>query len=212
MELRNRKTGLWFLWLSLICVVVFVLQNLISGFTELMLLNTHVFSGELWRFVTSLFLHADIIHLIYNLFALLLFGFILERIIGSRNFLIVFFASGIIGNLISVNFYESSLGASGAIYGVIGCVAVLNPMMMIWAFGMLMPMFIAAILWIAGDILGVFGVFDKNVGYIAHLGGVFIGVVLGIIFRFRYIKRKVKEERIRFDETSVRDWEDRWMR
>ena len=75
-----------------------------------------------------------------------------------------------------------------------------------------MPMFIAAILWIAGDILGVFGVFDKNVGYIAHLGGVFIGIVLGIIFRFIYVKRKVKEERIKFDETSVRNWEDRWMR
>jgi len=209
----KRKTGFWFLWLSLVCVIIFVLQNLISGFTELFILNLSALYGfQIWRFVSSLFLHADIIHLIYNLFALLLFGFILERIIGSRNFLIVFFASGIIGNLIGVNFYSFSLGASGAIYGVIGCVAVLNPMMMVWAFGILMPMFIAAILWIAGDILGVFGVFDKNVGYIAHLGGVFIGIVLGIIFRFIYVKRKVKEERIKFDETSVRNWEDRWMR
>jgi len=86
---------------------------------------------EIWRFVSAIFLHDGIIHLIYNLFALALFGFILEKLIGSKRFLIVFFASGIIANLIAVNFYNSSLGVSGAIYGILGCLVILKPLMMI---------------------------------------------------------------------------------
>ena len=202
-----------FLWLSLICVIVFVLQNLINGFTDLFVLNLSALYGfQLWRFVTSIFLHGGIVHLLYNLFALLFFGFILERKIGSRNFLIVFFASGIVGNIIAVNFYPSSLGASGAIYGVLGCLAIINPMMMVFAFGILMPMFVAAIVWIIGDVMGVFGFGGSDVGYIAHLGGVFVGILIGIIFRALFVQRKRRDEKIFIDEKSIGDWEERWMK
>lgn len=207
-----KKIKYAFLWLSLICVIVFGVQNIFLGFTDRFVLNlSALYGGEIWRFLTAIFLHGDLVHLIYNLFALLFFGFILERKIGTRNFLIVFFLSGLIGNIIGVNFYSSSLGASGAIYGILGCLAIIDPMMIVFAFGVLMPMFIAAILWIIGDILGVFGIFESNIGYMAHLGGVFIGLILGILFRILYFKRREKSEKIVFDEDLIRQWEGTWM-
>lgn len=202
------KIKFYSLWLCLICIIVFILQLLISGFSELFVLNkSALYNYEFWRFVSSIFLHASLPHLLYNLFALALFGFILEKLIGSKRFLIVFFASGIIANLIAVNFYDSSLGVSGAIYGILGCLAVLRPLMMIWAFGFPMPMFIAAIVWVGAGILGVF--MPSNVGDIAHLSGIFIGFLFGLILTEW---RTTKKELIKFPEGYMRVWENEHMR
>ena len=113
--------------------LVFLAQVLISGFTELFVLNDLVWSGEIWRFFSSIFLHGDVGHLILNVFALALFGSILEKFIGGRRFLLVFIVSGILANLVSVNFYNSSLGASGAIFGIIGALIFVRPLMVVWA-------------------------------------------------------------------------------
>ncbi|MDD5192012.1 MAG: rhomboid family intramembrane serine protease [Candidatus Nanoarchaeia archaeon] len=200
------KIKFYSLWLCLICIIVFMMQLLIPGFTEFFVLNQASFF-EVWRFLTSIFLHASVTHLLFNLFALGLFGIILEKLIGSNKFLIVFFASGIIANLIAVNFYASSLGASGAIYGILGCLAVIRPLMMIWAFGFPMPMFIAAILWVGA---GVFGIFmPSNVGDIAHLSGIAVGFIIGLILREW---RTAKRELIRLPEGYMRNWEDRYVR
>lgn len=209
------KIKLYFLWLSLICIGVFILQNLpgIPGFTETFVLNSSAVDGwQVWRFVSAIFLHGSLVHLIYNLFALLLFGFILEKLIGSRRFLILFFVSGIVANIVAVNFYNSSLGASGAIYGILGAIVILRPMMMVWAFGLMMPMFIAGILWIVGDVMGVFGFGNRGIGNIAHLGGIFVGLLYGLVLRFLIRGRVDKEEKVELDEEVVEEWERDWMR
>lgn len=197
--------------LSGIMILVFLAQVLISGFTEFFVLNSKAW-WEIWRFVSSIFLHGGMVHLIYNLFALALFGSILEKFIGSRRFLIVFFVSGILANLISVNFYDSSLGASGAIFGVIGALILVRPMLVVWAFGMPMPIFIAGILWGIGDVLGTIGFLVgnpiDNTGNIAHLSGMFFGLIFGMMYRKRRRKRK---DRMVIDERTVRDWERDYM-
>ena len=123
--MAKEKFRFYFLWLSLVCIGIFILQNLpgIPGFTEMFVLNSKALDGEFWRFLSAIFLHGSITHLIYNLFALLFFGGLLEKLIGSKRFLILFFISGIFANLISVWFYSSSLGASGAVYGILGALA-----------------------------------------------------------------------------------------
>jgi membrane associated rhomboid family serine protease len=206
------KNKFFTLWLAGICIIVFILQNFINGFTEFFVLDKNAINNlEVWRFVSAIFLHASLSHILFNLFALVVFGLILERLIGSWNFLVVFFFSGIIANLVSVNFYSSSLGASGAIMGIIGCLTVLNPLMMVWVFGLLMPLFIAAIIWIIGDVLGVF--MPSEVGNIAHLSGVGVGLLIGLLLRYLGVKNRIKENKImRFDEGVVRSWEDRYMR
>lgn len=179
------------------------------GFTELFVLNQLAYT-EIWRFVSSIFLHGSLSHLLYNLFALALFGFILEKLIGSNKFLLVFFFSGIIANIISINFYASSLGASGAIMGILGCLAVIRPMMMVWAFGFPMPMFIASILWVTGDVLGALGALgNTGIGNIAHLSGIAVGFLVGLFLReWKTAKRQL----INMPESYMRIWENTNMR
>lgn len=203
-----RKFKFYALKLCLICVIVFVVQFFIPEFTELFVLNENSLNGEVWRFVSSIFLHGSAPHLLYNLFALALFGSILEKLIRGKKFLLVFFLSGIVANVVAVNFYDSSLGASGAIMGILGVLAVIKPLMMVWAFGMVMPMFVAAILWVVGDFLGIF--MPDKIGHIAHLSGIGVGLFLGLIFRAK--KRRNNINRVRIPESYARAWEDRFMR
>ena len=195
-------------------VLVFLAQILISGFTELFVLNSDSWL-EPWRFLTAVFLHGGVGHLVLNLFALLLFGSILERVAGSGKFLLVFFFTGIFANLISINFYKSSLGASGAIFGVIGALIFIRPGMPVWAFGLPMPLFVAGIIWAGADMLGAIGFFSDNpldnTGNIAHLSGMFLGFVFGYFYRKR-LRKKVRKIDVSIDENEIRRWEDNWMR
>ena len=152
-------------------------------------------------------------HLIYNGFALALFGSMLEKFIGGKRFLLVFFACGIVANIISINFYNSSLGASGAIYGIFGTLVLIRPFMLVWAFGLPMPMLVAGILWAGGDLIGLF--IPSNVGHIAHLSGMLLGLILGAVFRKYYlnVNRRGQEGRdMHMDEISMRRWEEDYLK
>lgn len=202
------------LWLSGICIAVFLLQNMIGGLTEIFLLTPSAWT-QVWRFLTAIFLHAGVGHLFYNLFALALFGSILERLIGGKRFLIVFFVSGILANVFSVFFYPASLGASGAIFGVIGALIAVRPMLVVWAFGLPMPIFIAGILWAGGDLMGAIGYFTgnpiDNTGNLAHLSGMFIGLVFGLVFRNWRLRRE-KSAHVQLNEDYMRNWEEGYLR
>ena len=207
----------WYaVWLSVAMVGIFVLQLVVPGLTEVFVLNGEVGNGEIWRLVSAVFLHGGLGHLVYNLFALLLFGGILESQIGSRKFLWVFLVTGVLANIFSVGFYPSSLGASGAIFGIIGALVVLRPGMTVWAFGMPMPMLLAGVLWAGGDVLGAVAFFSgrpiSNTGNLAHLSGMFFGILGGFWFlREKRVERARKNVSVRIDERSMRRWEDQFL-
>lgn len=90
-----------------------------------------VSKGEVYRFLTAMFLHGGIQHLAGNMILLYFMGEMIENKIGSVKYAIIYFVSGIIGNVISYT-YEMisgaryvSIGASGAVYGIIGALAYL---------------------------------------------------------------------------------------
>jgi len=199
------------LWLSLIAVVMFILQNLFPSFTQALLLNQESWF-QIYRFVTAIFLHGSLQHLTFNLFALILFGLILEKLIGTKKFLFVFFVSGVAANLISVNFYQFSLGASGAIFGILGALTVIRPRMVVWAFGLPMPIFVAAILWALADIIGIFN--PSNIANIAHLAGIFFGLLLGLIFRLskKTTNQYTYSYKVKIPENYIRSWEEEYLR
>ncbi len=185
---------------------VFFIQLLIPGFTDRFLLTPAAFSQP-WRLVTAIFLHGSAGHLLYNLFALLLFGFILERLAGNRNFLLIFFMSGIFANVFSVFFYSRALGASGAIFGVIGALTIIRPMMTVWAFSLPMPLFVASMLWAIGDVLGVF--FPQGTANLAHLAGLGVGLIFGIFLRER--RSSNSREKVVLPEDYMKRWEDTYV-
>lgn len=203
------------IWICVICVIVFVIQTIFPNVTDLLLLSQSN-PLEVWRYLTAIFLHGSLGHLMYNLFALALFGTILEGIIGSRKFFFLFLGAGVFANLLSVSFYSSSLGASGAIFGVIGMLAVLRPRMTVWTFNLPMPMFLASIIWIVGDLLGAAAFLSgspiDNTGNLAHLSGVLFGLIYGFIIRKKFVELKFNKQTVRLDEQGMREWEDRFMR
>ena len=183
--MRRQRFRFYAVKLCGLMFLIFIAQLLISGFTELFLLDGSAFS-EIWRFVTAIFLHGGFAHLLYNVFALGLFGSILERLIGGKRFLILFFVTGVLANIVSVNFYDASLGASGAIFGVIGALIFVRPWMLVWAFGLPMPIVIAGVLWAAGDLIGLF--VPSQVANLAHLSGMGFGLILGALYRRKSLR------------------------
>jgi len=194
-----------------LCVLIFIIQVITyPDFNNLFRLEQAGAMTRPWILVTSIFLHGDISHLMYNMLALALFGFILERIIGSKKFLTVFFVTGIIASIGSAFFYSASLGASGAIFGILGCLAVLRPKMPIWVMGVPMPMFIAVIVWLLIDLAGVF--FPTNVANMAHIAGLFAGLAIGYYWKSRYPYHETGRKKPKVvEEHEIDHWEKEYM-
>tara|TARA_Y100000310_G_scaffold311117_1_gene357107 strand:- start:399 stop:1010 length:612 start_codon:yes stop_codon:yes gene_type:complete len=200
------KVKLYTLWIAISIIIIFIFQTFMNNFTELFVLN-NLSWVQPWRFVTSIFLHGSVQHLLGNMFALLFFGLILEKTVGSKKFIGIYLISGILANLIAINFYSSSLGASGAIMGIIGALTILRPGMQVFAFGIIMPMFVAAITWIVVDAIGIF--IPSNVGHIAHLSGIVFGGVFALFIRKQHVRKK--QHKIKVPEHLMRRWETLYM-
>lgn len=139
-----------------------------------------------WTIITSIFLHLDLNHLLFNMFALFFFGTVLETRISQNLFAVLFITSGVIGNL--GHYYTAGtqlipvLGASGAIYGVIGALSVLEPFRLVYFTGMVpLPMILAAALWALSDFAGLFT--PSQIAHNVHLVGMLVGVLTGVYLR-----------------------------
>ena len=179
-----------------ICVVGFLLQQITNQWGYLAFFPAFAREAP-WMFVTSIFLHADLSHLFFNMFALFFFGIYLERMVGKKTFVMIFFLSGVFGNLgymvTASDPFTPAIGASGSVYGLIGALAVLAPFMMIFVYGFLpMPMILAAILYGFMDFAGLFG--SSGIAHGAHLGGMFVGVASGFYLRMRANRWRSKHD------------------
>ena len=162
--------------------LVFMLQFFLQGFTQLFWFNPSLAATQPWGFVTSIFLHGSLMHLVFNGFALLMFGPFLEQRIGSRRFLELFFAAGIVGSVFYYLFVLAgvtpplpALGASGAIYGILGALAILTPNLTVLVWFIPMSMRQAAVFWVLLEFLGTFNA-GSGIASAAHLGGLFVGL------------------------------------
>lgn len=200
----------WSVRLLLVCVAVFFLQALFEPLTdELVLVSAGVLSRP-WTLVTSMFAHADFNHLFYNMFALFLFGTILERIVGGNKFLLIYFSAGLLGSLATLPLYAASLGASGAIFGVMGTVAVLRPRMVVYVSYVPMPMIVAAAVWAAMDLVGFF--VPSGVANAAHLAGLGLGILAGLYLKNTYGEvAEPKRNLPKVPEEKMRRWENLWL-
>lgn len=144
-----------------------------------MSVNAFIAAGEWWRIITSMFLHGGFAHVLFNMFSLFLFGPELEKIAGKMRFLTIYFLAGIFGvaaTFLTQDPYYASVGASGAIYGIFGAFAALvyytrN------SFPQLKQIIIPII------VISVIMTFlTPGVNYMAHLGGLATGFILGFVY------------------------------
>lgn len=105
-----------------ICVLIYALTYVNSSILYLLANNASlVKNGEFYRLITSAFVHANIVHLICNMYSLYIIGSQIESFMGKIKFIIIFLVSAILGNLMSICFSQGfSVGASGAIFGLMG--------------------------------------------------------------------------------------------
>ena len=144
-----------------------------------------------WTFVTYMFLHGGFTHLFFNMYALYIFGSVLERVWGTKKFLFYYFATGIGAGLIHIgiqvltNDAAPTIGASGAIFGLLLGYAMLYPDSIM---GLMFPPVTMKAKWFvliyAGIelLLGVSGA-QSGVAHFAHLGGLIIGLVLMLYWK-----------------------------
>jgi len=159
--------------------------------------------GWVWQFVTYMFVHGSFMHLFFNMFALIMFGRILERALGTREFLLFYFLCGILGGVVSYLFYliqgtygVAVMGASGAIYALLFLSAVLFPSARILLFYFIpMKMPYAVLFYIAIEVLSqVFGL-ANGVAHLIHLSCIAIAW-LYVVLRFRLNPIKIWKENL----------------
>lgn len=142
---------------------------------------------QYYRLMTTGFLHTGWLHLGFNMFSLYIFSSVVELGLGTFNFLLIYFASLIGGGLLSLLIHRnhgnySSVGASGAVCGVMFASVALFPQMHIslWPLPIGIPSWIYALVFVGFSIYGIRSKKD-NIGHDAHLGGALVGMVLTLI-------------------------------
>jgi uncharacterized protein len=154
---------------------------------------------NLWTFITSMFLHAGVLHLVANMISLMFIGSFVEKLIGKKRFLTFYFIAGLSAGILFVlisfitgaDINVFAVGASGAIFGLGGLLAVLTPRLPVLVFLIIpMPM------WAAMGVL-MFGLWALSlaaglpIGNTAHLGGLLVGLAYGLYLKKKY-PRKTK--------------------
>lgn len=138
-----------------------------------------------YTLITAMFMHSSVQHLLLNMFGLFVFGSIVESNIGSKKWVLLYFFSGFLGNLgytLLSNPFIPAIGASGAIFGLIGAAAILKPKQIIYTPYGPIPMIVAAILWGITEVISFFGV--DNIAQSAHI----FGLIGGAFFAYTHKK------------------------
>ena len=176
----------------LLLIIVTVLVS-IKGFSDYSFFEkfkfqvTRILNGERVRMVSSGFLHADWIHLGFNMYALYLFGDIVAKQLGNLPFLLIYFGSLLAGSLYSLYYhkkepYYSAIGASGAVSGVVYSCIMLYPEMelMLILIPIPIPGYIFGVAYLLYTMYGMKKQLG-NIGHSAHLGGAIGGFALTLM-------------------------------
>ncbi len=177
--------------LIIINVIVFLIINLVAmnGSDLASLLSMHrgaVASGQFYRVLTSIFTHEDLFHLLSNCYALYIYGMMIEPAIGKVKYLLIYFAGGFLGNLLTFAFMSNrSIGASGAIFGLLGAVIAIyyiNPTAMN---RMMMKNVLVCV------VITTLYSFTGGINNIAHFGGLFGGYMMTCVCLSKRQRKKI---------------------
>lgn len=179
-----------------IVTIVIIASNVImsfKGFDDRLFFEKYKFNvgsirrGEQIRMISSGFLHADTTHLLMNMVTLYFFAGTVINQLGNFNFVIIYIAGLIFGNLLSLYFHKdeywySAIGASGAVTGILYAAILLEPSMSLYMF--FIPIPIPGYVFGIGYLLySIYGIKNRvgNIGHDAHFGGAVGGYALTLL-------------------------------
>lgn len=182
-----------------LCIVSFLLE-MVPGIGPLYVYSFQFDPNSLvtrpWTLVTYIFLHTGLLHLLFNMIVLFFFGTALERRVGNKQLLGVFFTAGVLSAIgytfLSWPIFNISpgpmIGASGAIYGVFAALTVLEPNLRVYVYFVPMRLKHALILFALFDFLMVNS--TDMIAHTAHLSGLFVGLYMG--YRMKKMNEKYR--------------------
>ena len=200
-EVFSKKNPIMTYIFMAICIVAFIFTSLASAnffendpnilykFGALVSIDnfSNIYS-EMYRLVVPIFLHAGIIHLACNMYSLYILGPQLESFFGKVKYTIIFIGSGIIGNLVSLLFLNNntvSVGASGAIFGLLGAMLYFGYHYRVYLSGVMRSQIIPVIIL---NLLIGFSI--SGINNAAHLGGLVGGLLLAKAVGVKYKSKK----------------------
>lgn len=200
-------------WLLIVNTAIFVIwylggptvQSWMSPLALVPMLVVHSFPWYLYQLFTYMFLHGGITHLLFNMLTLWMFGTMLERDWGTRRFLKYYFLCGVaagvcvlVANIAVGDWQTPTIGASGAIFGVLVAFGVLYPNQTV-LMGFLFPIKAKymVMIYAAIELLLTFGP-NTGVSTVAHLGG--------MAFGYLYLKRRMPSVALPDVRGAWRQW------
>ncbi len=181
--------------MSTILIVIIAATILFSlkGFNDVAFFRKYEFhigsirAGEQIRMVTSGFLHADMGHLFFNMFALYMFAPVVVNYFGNASFFLIYMVSLVFGSLLTLLMHKNdysyrAIGASGAVTGILYSAILIDPGMSLYLF--FIPIPIPAYLFGIGYLLySIYGMKAKNdnIGHTAHFGGAIGGYLITLL-------------------------------
>ena len=161
-----------------VCVAVYLMQlvvgdQVVADFA--MRPVSIAFGQDYYRLVSAIFLHGSILHLAFNMYVLFVLGPTLERILGHGRFLLLFLLAGVGGSVASYAFSEPttwSVGASGAIFGLMGALLIAGQRLRY-------DVTMVLVLVVINIVIGF--VFSSGIDWRAHLGGLATGAAVAAV-------------------------------
>ncbi|MBT8324681.1 MAG: rhomboid family intramembrane serine protease [Bacteroidia bacterium] len=183
--------------LSLVTIAIIAANVIISfkGIDDQLFFERYKFNvggirrGEQLRMFSSGFLHVNTTHLLFNMFTLYFFADAVIAVLGSLFFVVIYVASLVFGNLLSLYFHKdeywySAVGASGAVTGILYAAILLQPEMSLYMF--FVPIPIPGYVFGIGYLLySIYGIKNRvgNIGHDAHFGGAIGGYVVTLMLQ-----------------------------
>ena len=201
--------------ISIINIAVFFVLNygLVFGKISIDFINKYfilnsfdILNSNYYSIFGSMFMHASLVHLFSNVFALLIFGRIVERKLGFKKTAFVFFGAGIVSNIIYVIYHliinsnVGALGMSGCIMGLVALAVLIDPLYLCFETGIPLPVSLIGFFLIYSDFSNLFYSSD-NISHISHIAG-FFSIMLLAFFLNKEEKETMKKNLI-FDIVMV---------
>ena len=176
---RNYHAVYWLIGINVLFYALMRLMGIRRLILYMSMIPGLVMEGWVWTFVTYMFVHGGIAHILFNMFALFIFGIPVEREMGSDEFLLFYFITGTLAGVFSFIVYYMTgqysvwlMGASGAVFAVELAFATYFPRSRIYLWGILpLPAPVMVLGFTAIEIFSMIFRSNSGVAHLTHLAG-----------------------------------------
>lgn len=170
-------------WMIIVMVIVFLLQGFFPEAVDSFVFSSESMTARPWTIISSVFMHANLLHILSNVFVFFFFGLAVEDEMSKKQMILIFMLGALVGNIASIALYPSGvqfLGASAGIFALVGTGMLVRPVdFSVAPFLLPLPLIFIGIIYTILNIYSFGAGIDEGISYAGHLGGLAIGLAFG---------------------------------